>query len=195
MAQNIFKPSPQQILFQGILALIAGALLLVYPGVTVITIIRFIGFLLLSLVFFNLITAYMNNRKYGDNPLLTIGGAILLITGGLLLFFPTIFVKVFLVFIGIVLIMAGFSQIIVAVQFRLLKGFAWVNFLIGAAILAGGIFIITQPKRAAEGLTSLIGLFIMLHGFSEIFLSSRIKHVQKMKENDIEDVPYEELKK
>lgn len=193
MSQNFFKPNYQQILFQGILALIAGALLLVYPGVTVLTIIRFIGFLLLSLVFFNLITAYMNNRKYGDNPLATMGGAILLITGGLLLFFPTIFVKLFLVFIGVVLIMAGISQILVAIQFRLIKGFAWINLLIGAAILAGGVFIITRPKEAASSLTSLIGLFIMIHGFSEIFLSSRIKHVQKLKEGDVTDVKYEDL--
>lgn len=192
MAQNYFKPNRQQIIFQGILAIIAGALLFIYPNSPEL-IIRFIGFLLLSMLLFNLITAYMNKKKYTDNPMLTIGGAILLIGGSLLLLFPTMFVKIFLIFIGLVLFFAGLSQILVAIQFRLFKGFSWVNLIIGVGILAGGVYVITRPKEAANDLTKLIGFFIMLHGFSELFLASRIKHLQKNREGNVEDVKYEEL--
>ncbi len=192
MAQNFFKPNRQQIMFQGILAIIAGSLLFIYPDSPEL-IIRFLGFLLLSMLLFNLITAYMNKKKYTDNPLSTVGGAILLILGIALIIYPPFFVKLFLVFVGLVLVMAGFSQILVAIQFRLFRGYSWINLVIGIAVLMGGIFIITRPGESARGLSKLIGLFVLLHGFSELFLSSRIKHLQKNREGHVEDVNYEEL--
>ncbi len=187
------RPRYQAVLFQGIISIVIGGLLVINPSVTYTTIIRFFGFLLLAMVFFNLITAYVNKKHSADNPLLTIGGGIMLVLGILLLFWPLLFVKIFLFFIGIILFWAGLSQIIVALQLRFTKGLAWINFAVGVLILAGSIFIITRPSEAADSIVSLIGIIIMLHGFSELFLSSRIKAARKSDPNYIEDIDHDEV--
>lgn len=187
------KPRYQTVLFQGIISIVIGGLLIINPQLTYETIIRFIGFLLLAMVFFNLVTAYVNNRHLKDNTILTISGGVMMVLGILLLFFPAMFVKLFLIFIGLVLFFAGISQIFVAIQFRFVKGLAWINFLIGLAILASSVFIITRPSEAANNFISLIGIIIMLHGFSELFLSSRIRAARKTNPGYTEDVEHEEV--
>ncbi len=192
---NIYfrRPSYQQVLFQGIISIIIGSLLLFNSQITIDYIIRFFGFVLLALVFFNLVTAYMSNRKSKDSTLITIGGGIMLIGGIMLLFFPELF-KVFIFkFIGVILFLAGVSQIYVAIQVKYLRGLAWINFVIGAIIIIGSIFIVFRPKEAADITVKLIGIFILLHGFSELFLSSRIKAAKKSDPNYVEDVDHTEV--
>ena len=193
MFTSFYRPSYQQVLFQGIISIIIGGLLIVNPRITVETIIRFIGFLVLALLFFNLASAWISNRKSSDNTLFTVGGAVMLIIGSMLMLFPGVFAKLFLIFIGVVLFIAGISQMYVAIQFKFVKGLSWINFLVGALILAASVYIITRPKDAANSLTTLIGAIIMMHGFSELFLSSRIKMAKKKGGNNTEDVDHIEV--
>lgn len=193
MFKSFFQPSYQQVLFQGIISILIGGLLIVNPRITVETIIRFIGFIVLSLLLFNLASAFFNNRKSSDNTLLSMGAILMLVIGSLLLLFPGLFLKIFLIFIGIVLFIAGLSQIFVAIQVKFLKGLSWLNLVVGILILVAGAYIISRPKDAASDLTVLIGAIIMVHGFSELFLSARIKAAKKKSGNFIEDVDHVEV--
>jgi uncharacterized membrane protein HdeD (DUF308 family) len=97
-------------------------------------------------------------------------GLVSVIVGFLAIGSPHIATDKFVVIIGILLLIAGFTEVIHAVMVRNLRGFA-MHLLAAALYLLVGLFVIEDPDRAAVVLTLLLAASFLVGGVLRIVFS------------------------
>ena len=107
---------------------------------------------------------------------------------------PSVMVKVFVVFLGIILLIMGLFQLIGALGILSRSGWAWIYFLIALLTLASGIFLLINPFKSAEAILVFLGAILILNGISELFMAWKVGHQpQTYKGTPVQDVTYEEV--
>ena len=107
---------------------------------------------------------------------------------------PTVMVKVFVFFLGIILLIMGLFQLLGALGTLTRSAWAWIYILIALMTLASGIFLLTDPFKSAETILKFLGVILILNGFSELFMAWKVRHQpQTYKGAPVHDVPYEEV--
>jgi uncharacterized membrane protein HdeD (DUF308 family) len=97
-------------------------------------------------------------------------GLVSVIVGLLAISFAFIATLAKVVVFGVLLLIAGFTEVIHAFMVRNLKGFA-LHLLAAALYLLVGLFMLEDPVRAAEVLTLLLGASFLVGGLLRIMFS------------------------
>ena len=141
--QNI---NPNRLMFRGILALLIGVTIVAVPEMSMVLVMRIIGGLLLVDGLVALILSYFKKKKEPQSAYNIIPrGTLSLIMALILIAFPTLLVNVFVFVIGLILFMAGFTQLVSVLGTRSVLGFSWVSFIIATIGLIMGVALLAKP--------------------------------------------------
>ena len=190
---KFFVPNSRNSLLRGIGTIVLGSILLFVPGLTMQTVIIIIGSML---VFSGLVTLILSNRKKNGSVsrLWSAQGIMTVLFGIVFIASPSVMVKVFVVFLGIILLILGFFQLLGSLATLSRPGWGWIYFLIALMTLSSGIFLLTDPFKSAEAILAFLGAILILNGLSDLFMSWKVNHQpQTYKGTTVHDVTYEEV--
>ena len=191
--KNYFVPNTRNSLYKGILTILIGCVILFVPGLTMQTLMVTIG---IMLILSGLVTMILSNwKKRGTSPgFLSLQGITNIIFGLVFVASPTVMVKVFVFFLGIILFVMGLFQLIGAMGTISRSSWAWIYLIIAVMTLASGVFLLTDPFKSAETILKFIGAILILNGLSELFMAWKVSRQPKIyKGSPVEDVTYEEV--
>jgi len=190
---KFFVPNSRNSLFRGILTIALGNILLFVPGLTMKTVIIIIGAML---VLSGLITLILSNikRTGSMNRLWSTQGVMTILFGIVFIASPSVMVKVFVVFLGIILLVMGFFQLLGSLGTLSRSAWGWIYFLIALLTLGSGIFLLTDPFKSAEAILAFLGVIMVLNGLSELFMAWKVsRQPQTYKGAPVQDITYEEV--
>lgn len=190
---RFFVPNTRNSYLRGIMTIALGSLLLFVPGLTMQTVMIVIGVLLLLS---GLVTLILSNRKRTGamSGIWSAQGIITILFGIVFITSPSVMIKVFVVFLGIILLILGLFQLIGSLSTLTRSAWAWIFFLMALLTLAGGVFLLTDPFKSAEKILPFLGALLILNGISELFSTWKVgRQPQTYKGTVVEDVPYEEV--
>jgi len=190
------SPNANRILIRGIITALVGITILSVPGLSIDSVIQFLGGVLIFDGLINLMLTMIKKTKQQNMFVIVPRGTSGIIVGVLLLFFPQMVVGIFFFLIGFILIVAGGSQLASQLGGRSVLGFSWLISLFSFIALGAGVFMLFFPKKIGDAIFLFIGIVIALYGIGEIVWSFRIRKFQKQnppEQPNIIDAEYEEV--
>lgn len=186
---------------RGVLTLVFGACLLLWPGDTIGLIVKIIAAFFLAVGLLTLIMVLNANAKSGGGfPVLSIVNiAVYLILGLLIFMFPGFFLSLIAFLFGAVLLFAGIGQLVNLYQTSKYTVISGGLYIIPVLITLAGIALFFSPGASTSFITMVFGAAIALYGISEMISGFKLRHVKFTKDGKfsvpVEDASYEETEK
>jgi uncharacterized membrane protein HdeD (DUF308 family) len=157
---------------RGAVALLFGAMTLVWPGITLTVLVLLFGFFVLLDGVAMLIAAFeVEQPTFGTRAVLLLR-ALLSIGAGVITFaWPGITALALLYVIAFWAILTGGVEIFVAIRERREIPGVWLVILTGLVLIAWGALLLITPGAGALVITWLIGWFALLAGVLRLMLS------------------------
>lgn len=190
---KLFVSNSKGSISRGIQTILIGGVFLFIPGITMKTIMIIIGGLL---VLSGLVTLLLSNwkRRGAIKGLWSAQGIMNIIFGIVFIISPSAMIKIFMIFIGIILLIMGLLQLAGSIGMLSRSVWAWLFFLIGLMTFFSGIYLLSNPFKSAETILPFLGALLMLNGVSELFMWWKSRHRPKIyKGSEVQDIPYEEV--
>jgi uncharacterized membrane protein HdeD (DUF308 family) len=162
------------LLGSGVIAIILGALMLVWPGKTVLVATALFGLYLLVVGGAQLFLAMASELSGGGRALLFISGAVSLILAVLTFrYFGEAFaILLFAVYIGISFIIRGVASIVAAISTAKWSAGGW-DIFFGIMSILAGIIMLVVPFTTIVTLAIVTGVFLIALGLFEIVSAFR----------------------
>ena len=172
---------PWSMAAEGVLALIIGALILAWPGMTLVTLTWIVGIFVLLTGICALI-ALIGSHK-GQRGVLIAGGLLGIILGCIFLAWPIGTTAVLLWLLMIWLVLYGIYRIVHAIRQPPEDHSRWLDICLGIISLVVGVILIALPTlEGLEDLALLLGIYAVIAGIILICLAgaewSKRKHMQ-----------------
>jgi len=162
------------ILLRGLCAILFGVLALVWPGLTLLTLILFYGIFMLADGVLALAAAVMGGAP-APRWWLAIVGLLGIAAGLLTLLWPGLTALVLLLFIAGWAIASGVMQIIGAIRLRKEIDNEWYLVAAGVLLVLFGIALALQPGAGALASVLVIGVFAIAYGVVLVLLALRLR--------------------
>ncbi|EJZ10169.1 HdeD family acid-resistance protein [Mycolicibacterium vaccae] len=174
MLRNLWKSA----LLSGILAVLLGVLILVWPGITILVAAIFFGAYLLVTGISQVIFAFSLDVSAGGRVLLFLSGAAALILA--VLCFRSLQESILLlaIWIGIGFVFRGVATAVSAISDPLLPGRGWEIF-IGVISLIAGVIMLAAPFESLTTLTLVVGIWLIVIGVFEVISAFGIRSANK----------------
>lgn len=188
-----------------ILAIVLGGVLMVWPGDALKYVIMLIGTIFLVSGLITLWITYKGQEER-QRRLASFSGFGSIVLGLLLVCMPSVFVTVFMILLGFILIVGSLSQFVSIAAARQFGVVAPISYLFPALILISGIVVLFNPFKAAESVVFILfGVTAVFYGVTDLINQYTIHKMRKASEEkekivkmsgkkDIEDADYEEVK-
>ncbi len=190
---NLFVSGSKGSVSRSIYTIITGGVFLFIPGLTMKTVMVVIGgMLLLS----GLITLIVSNLQKGklSKGMWSAQGIMNILFGSVFITAPSVMIKIFMIFIGIILLIMGFIQLTGALGSLSRSVWAWIFLVIGLLTCGSGIFLLTDPFKSAETILPFLGALLMLNGLSELIRIWKTgRQPRKFNGSAVQDISYEEV--
>jgi len=172
---------PWSMAAEGILALIIGALILAWPGMTLVTLTWIVG-IFVFLAGICALIALIGSQK-GQRGVLIAGGLLGIILGCIFLAWPIGTTVVLLWLLMIWLVLYGIYRIVHAIRQPPEDHSRWLDICLGIISLVVGVLLIALPAlEGLEVLALLLGIYAVIAGIILICLAgaewSKRKHMQ-----------------
>ena len=174
MLQHLWKSA----LLSGVLAVILGILVLVWPGKTLIVAAIFFGAYLLVTGFAQVIFAFSLHVSAGGRVLLFLSGAASLILAVLCFRSLSDSILLLAIWIGVGFIFRGVATAVSAISDPTLPGRAWEIF-IGVISLIAGVVMLASPFESIATLTLVVGIWLIVIGVFEVASAFGIRSASK----------------
>lgn len=164
---------------RGVLAILFGIMAIVWPGLTLATLILLFGaYALVDGVFavVNGISSYGERKRWWVTVLEGLAG---IVVGIVTFLWPDLTALTLLTIIGVWAIFTGVMEIVGAIQLRKVIEGEWLYILSGIASVIFGVLVILFPGAGALSLTWLIGLYALIFGVMFIILAFRLRGLKK----------------
>ena len=153
-------------LLGGIGMLVLGIILVVWPHITLATLIYLFGFLIL---FAGVMYALAALLGAGEHRVMTfVGGALAAVLGIVVLVWPGLTALTLIYLIAIWALVAGVSDLVAAFAAGLPGGQRVLLVLVGAASVVFGLIFLAHPGKGALAFLWAIGLFLIAAGLLRI---------------------------
>ena len=162
-----------------ICALIIGILLVVWPGEAV----RY------------LVATAKRREEAGIKsvfPVAAVGSALL---GFWLMIMPDFFITTLMYVLGVLLVLAGLSQLFNFISVRSFTRVPFLMYVIPVLVLLAGIVVLANPFQAATLPFTILGISAIVYSLTDLIRLIRFKKkVMKEEENIVDITPIEEIK-
>jgi uncharacterized membrane protein HdeD (DUF308 family) len=165
-------------LVSGLLAVLLGVLVLVWPGITILVAAIFFGAYLLITGIAQVVFAFSLDVSAGGRVLLFISGAAALILA--VLCFRSLQESILLlaIWIGVGFVFRGVAPAVSAISDPTLPGRGWEIF-IGVISLIAGIVMLASPFESIATLTIVVGIWLIVLGVFEVVSAFGIRSAGK----------------
>ena len=155
---------------RGILTLLFGGCLLIWPGFTAGLIVKLIAGVLVAIGAVTLLSAVRaaSQTNSAIPVLVALNVGVYLIFGLLVFLFPNFFLSLIAFLFGGVLLVAGLSQVIGLYQGSKYAPVGGGMYIVPVAITICGIALFFSPRASTEMLTMIFGGAVALYGISEL---------------------------
>jgi uncharacterized membrane protein HdeD (DUF308 family) len=175
MRTNLRFNNPWVIGTQGLIMIIFGIAAIVYPEITLKTITRFFGLLLLiSGVFLVVLT----KSETKNLPIFWLYEGVINITIGLLfLFFPAFVANIFVVIIGVLTLIIGIRNILFLINIKanLLK----LGIARNLILVVFGLLFLFVPFESAVAITNIVGIVAIFYGIVTLYILYKLSALKK----------------
>lgn len=166
---------------RGVLAVIFGIIALVWPSITIITLIYVFAAYALIDGILTIIWSFRFRETRERWWLGLIEGIVDIIAGVIAFIFPTLAAVTLLFVIAAWAVITGIFEIVTAIRMRRVIDNEWSMGLAGLASIILGIVIFLSPASGMLGLVWVIGLWAIVFGILLIVLAFRLGKVAKDK--------------
>ena len=185
-------------LLSNIFTLIIGILLVVWPGVIVDYFVISIGVLFLipglTGIFYYYSTAKAREEQGIKSvfPIPALGSVVL---GLWLMIMPEFFEKALMYLLGVLLVLAGLSQLMKLIAVKNVVKVPFVMYIFSVLILLAGMFVLFNPFEVLSAPFVLLGVSAIFYALTDLFRLIKYKNKQIVEEKNIVDItPVEEIK-
>lgn len=188
-----FRPSPQNTLIRGLLTILIGVLILSLPGLTLKTVVMYIGAMIIASGLFSLLFSYRKNKQRNSFTS-AFQGFFNIALGLLFVLSPMIIVQVFGFFFGLILLLLGGLQFFGAIGTLTKSIWSWVFLAFSILLISGGFFLLVRPVESAENILTFFGAVMLVYGVLEMIMAWRLKKMPRQPgPGNTMDTTYEEL--
>lgn len=167
-------------IFRSLMSLCVGLLLLSNASVMGPLIVQVIGgFFLLSGVVG--VAAWVFDRMRSSvKPFFPIGSVGCILLGVVPVLMPQAFVTYLVALLGILLVMAGISQLGAQISYRRVAPVSIFGLILPIAILAVGLYIVIKPLESVATCFQILGAAITVYAITDLFLALRLRHYNRI---------------
>ncbi|MEZ0353372.1 HdeD family acid-resistance protein [Mycobacterium sp. pR1184] len=167
-------------LISGVLTLILGALVLAWPGISVLAAAIAFGFYLLITGVAQVVFAFSLHVSAGSRILLFVSGAASLILAVLAFrhFGQGYAVLLLAIWIGIGFVFRGVATTVSAISDPTLPGRGW-SIFVGVITLIAGVVVLASPFASIITLAIVVGIWLAVIGVFEVIASFGIRKASK----------------
>lgn len=181
------KKNAGLLIFLGVLTVIFGVIAVGSPLITGVAVAVFVGFLLLASGVTQVIHA-LKSKQWGTGFWGTAIGLLGVVAGLMMIFRPMIGLVTMTMLLAIYFLVDGISEIIAAFRIKPDQGWGWVLFNGIIAVLLGLMIWRQWPVSGAWAIGLLVGIHILLTGWSMIILGTGARRIASTVEDKVEDV-------
>lgn len=149
------------LILRAVISVIIGIMVLVWPGLTLITLVYLFGAFVVVDGIFAVVAGFV--RPYGKWSLI-IGGILAIVLGIMIFFWPHITAIILLYLIAAWAIVMGIAAIVTGFSLGGALGQEWVLVIAGAVLLLLGLFFLFRPGAGILSLVWLLGVVLIVHG-------------------------------
>jgi uncharacterized membrane protein HdeD (DUF308 family) len=163
------------LIFEGILAILFGAVAWIWPGLTVVALVALFGAFSIVTGVMSLVAAYAA-RRVGQSPWLFVFRGVLGIGAGIVVFvWPDISALALLYVIAAWAFLSGISELMAAISLRRTIDNEWFMALAGIASIVFGVLVAIFPGAGAVALVWTIGIYAIFFGVMLVALGVRLR--------------------
>ncbi len=181
------KKNSGLLIFLGILTVIFGVVAIGSPLITGVAVSVFVGFLLLASGVAQIVHA-LKSKQWGTGFWGTVIGLLGVVAGLLMIFRPMVGLVTMTILLAIYFLVDGISEIIAAFKIKPDQGWGWLLFNGIVAVLLGVMIWRQWPVSGAWAIGVLVGIHILITGWSMIILGTGARRVAGAIEDAVEDV-------
>jgi uncharacterized membrane protein HdeD (DUF308 family) len=162
---------------RGVLAVVFGALALIWPGQTLQILVLVFGAFVLMDGAFAVATGIASAAFFDRWWVLLLEGLTGIVIGMLTFFWPAITALALVYFVAAWAIITGVLEIVAAIQYRHVISGEWAMILNGLLSVAFGILVMVFPGSGAVGLAWMIGIYAIAAGITEMIFGFRVRRL------------------
>jgi uncharacterized membrane protein HdeD (DUF308 family) len=162
----------------GLLALIFGIVIMIFPGITAAVLVMLFGVLMIVLAFLALVIGLMSPGTTGRPAMLLLGAVLGFIVGIGSILAPQFFGAILAITIAVVLFVIGIVNIIIALSEKAFPH-RWLLFLMGLLSVIFAILVMAYPLIGALVLFGiLIGIYFIIYGILSLVAGLALRSIR-----------------
>jgi len=181
------KKNSGLLIFLGIMTVIFGVIAISSPLFTGVAVAVFVGFLLLASGVARIVHS-LKAKQWGTGFWGTAIGVLGVAAGLMMIFRPLVGLVTMTMLLAIYFLIDGISEIIAAFKIKPDQGWGWVLFNGIIAVVLGLMIWRQWPVSGAWAIGLLVGIHILMTGWSMIILGTGARRVAGAIEDAVEDV-------
>jgi len=163
------------VLAYGILTLVAGVVVLAWPGETLLVLAVLFGIQLIVSGIFRFVAALAStDLTGGTRVMLALLGVLSIIIGLWAVRHVVITLVALVVFLGIFWVVNGLIEIFTAVAHRDMPDRGW-SILMGVLSIFAGLIVLAYPGLSLFGLAVILGIWLLVFGILELMAAFRLR--------------------
>lgn len=156
-------------ILRGVLAIILGVVLVMWPEAAIIYMIMLIGACFLLPGIYSIVGYFLRNKENEvTSPMFPLDGLGSLLLGAWLLIMPHFFVNILMYLLGAVLVLAGIQQIATLIRARKWSIVPYGFYVLPSLILLVGILILVYPMDVMANTLTVFGVATLFYGVNEL---------------------------
>lgn len=156
-------------ILRGVLAIILGVVLVMWPEAAIIYMIMVIGACFLLPGIYSIVGYFLRNKENEvTSPMFPLNGLGSLLLGAWLLIMPHFFVNILMYLLGAVLVLAGIQQIATLIRARKWSIVPYGFYVLPSLILLVGILILVYPMDVMANTLTVFGVATLFYGVNEL---------------------------
>lgn len=156
-------------ILRGVLAIILGVVLVMWPEAAIIYMIMVIGACFLLPGIYSIVGYLLRNKENEvTSPMFPLDGLGSLLLGAWLLIMPHFFVNILMYLLGAVLVLAGIQQIATLIRARKWSIVPYGFYVLPSLILLVGILILVYPMDVMANTLTVFGVATLFYGVNEL---------------------------
>ncbi|MEU0505600.1 HdeD family acid-resistance protein [Nocardia sp. NPDC004278] len=176
--QSLARSAWQTVLVTGILAVILGVMILVWPDVTLAAAGIIFGIYLVASGFLQLMAAFGTFASTGMRVLAFISGVLSIIIGVFCFRDELASILLLGLWIGIGWLFRGIAVLVAAISEPAMPGRVWTG-IFGVITAIGGVVLIAWPVRSVATLALVAGWWLIILGIAEIITAFGVRRDAK----------------
>lgn len=150
-----------------VFALVLGLVLIIWPDSALLYMVVTIGILFLIAGLISLASYFARDKRLYPSVRFPLDGAGSVLFGLVLIVIPSFFVHVLMYLLGVLLMLAGITQISALVSARKWTEVPFGFYIVPILILLAGLVVLFNPFTVASTAFMLLGITSMVYGLSE----------------------------